>query len=128
MQSCALKRLVTNLAFLLSVMSICGIACLQTANAASNQDTKEQAPVTSIASGLPRFIRYTGVVREMAEKPRTGVVGVIFSIYDKEDAVAPVWLESQSVTADETGHYTVVLGATKADGLPANIFTSGEAR
>src|SRR5204863_2817881 len=57
-----------------------------------------------------------------------GATSATFAIYDQEDALAPLWLETQSVTADDSGHYTVLLGSTKADGLPASIFSSGEAR
>jgi hypothetical protein len=32
------------------------------------------------------------------------------------------------VTADGRGNYTVQLGATKLDGLPLGLFSSGEAR
>jgi hypothetical protein len=37
-------------------------------------------------------------------------------------------LETQNVTADATGHYTVQLGSTKPEGVPMELFTSGEAR
>jgi len=34
----------------------------------------------------------------------------------------------ERVEPDAQGHYTVVLGATQTEGLPANLFSSGEAR
>ena len=37
-------------------------------------------------------------------------------------------METQNVMADAKGNYTVQLGATKPDGLPLDLFTSGEAR
>jgi hypothetical protein len=37
-------------------------------------------------------------------------------------------VETQNVMADKTGHYTVQLGSSKSDGLPLDLFTSGEAR
>jgi hypothetical protein len=39
-----------------------------------------------------------------------------------------LWLETQNVQADAKGNYTVQLGATKPDGLPLDLFSSGEAR
>src|SRR3954454_1597949 len=74
-------------------------------------------------SSLPRVIRFGGVLKE---SPKI-TVGVIFAIYDKQDSVSPIWLETQSVTTDETGHYNVILGSTNAAGLPASIFANGEA-
>ena len=37
-------------------------------------------------------------------------------------------METQNVTPDKYGHYTVVLGSTAAKGLPSDLFASGEAR
>jgi hypothetical protein len=37
-------------------------------------------------------------------------------------------METQNATLDRSGHYTALLGATKPDGLPMDLFTSGEAR
>jgi hypothetical protein len=56
------------------------------------------------------------------------VVGVTFSLYSEQTGGAPLWLETQNVTADNLGHYTVLLGSTKPDGLPAEMFTSEQAR
>lgn len=38
------------------------------------------------------------------------------------------WLETQNVNGDNKGNYTVLLGSTKPQGLPADLFTSNEAR
>jgi hypothetical protein len=37
-------------------------------------------------------------------------------------------METQNVRLDENGRYTVLLGATRNDGLPMELFASGEAR
>ena len=37
-------------------------------------------------------------------------------------------METQNVQADGSGHYSVLLGSTKPDGLPAEIFASEQAR
>src|SRR6266446_1596629 len=88
-----------------------------------------QAQLSSSAfSSLPHVIKFSGVLKDPDGHARSGSLGVIFAIYDKEDGIAPVWLETQSVTADESGHYSVILGSTKAEGLPSSIFASGEAR
>ncbi|MCU1311214.1 MAG: hypothetical protein JWO20_2339 [Candidatus Angelobacter sp.] len=79
-------------------------------------------------STLPRIIKYSGALKTSDGQPRSGTVGVIFAIYDREAGLSPIWLESQSVTADDTGHYSVLLGSTNPAGLPASIFSSGEAR
>src|SRR4051794_31034383 len=100
------QRLLTVLSM---VLALFGISAAQTA-----------APVSS----LPHVIKYSGFVKDAPAQ----TVGVIFAIYDKQDSVSPIWLETQSVTTDDKGHYTVILGATKEDGLPASIFANGEGR
>src|SRR5438874_16063 len=67
---------------------------------------------TSPSSTLPHVVKYTGSA--------TGMSSVTFAIYDREDSLTPLWLETQSVTPDESGHYTVLLGSTTAEGLPAS--------
>jgi len=39
-----------------------------------------------------------------------------------------LWLETQNVQPDKTGHYSVQLGAASSQGLPATLFAGGEAR
>src|SRR5579864_4130563 len=75
---------------------------------------------------VPRLVRYSGVITDLNGKPLTGTVGVTFSLYKDSEGGAPLWMETQNVQADSKGHYTVALGATSTQGLPANIFASGE--
>ena len=39
-----------------------------------------------------------------------------------------LWQEIQTVAVDTAGRYTVLLGASQPDGLPLEVFASGEAR
>ncbi len=74
---------------------------------------------------VPRLVQFSGIIKEAAGKP---VAGVTFALYKDQEGGAPIWLETQNVPADENGRYTVMLGATRNDGLPMELFTSGEAR
>jgi hypothetical protein len=80
------------------------------------------------ASALPRLIRFGGTVKDLNDTPLTGVVGITFAFYSEQSGGAPLWLETQNATADSAGHYTVLLGSTKPEGLPAELFTSEQAR
>jgi hypothetical protein len=55
-------------------------------------------------------------------------VGITFALYKDQEGGAPLWLEMQNVKANSKGAYTVLLGSTKADGVPTDIFSSNEAR
>jgi hypothetical protein len=83
---------------------------------------------TQTASALPRLVRFAGTAKDLNDSPLTGVVGITFAFYSEKTGGAPLWLETQNATADSTGHYTVLLGSTKPEGLPAELFTSEQAR
>jgi hypothetical protein len=87
----------------------------------------QQAPNSNTAA-VPHFVRFAGVIKNLEGQPRTGTVGVTFALYRDQEGGPPLWLETQNVAADNNGHYSVSLGATKTEGLPVEMFTSGEAR
>ena len=80
------------------------------------------------ASSLPRLVRFGGTVKDLNGNPLTGVVGITFALYSEQTGGAALWIETQNVTADSNGHYVALLGTTTAGGLPAEIFTSEQAR
>src|SRR5262249_41706093 len=80
------------------------------------------------ASGVPTLVNFGGTLTDLNGNPLHGTVGVTFLLYKEQNSVSPLWLETQNVQADETGHYSVMLGATKSNGLPTDLFASGEAR
>ena len=51
-----------------------------------------------------------------------------FLLYKESQGGAPLWMETQNVDPDKTGHYSVMLGSTTSQGLPQDVFVSGEAR
>src|SRR5467141_506987 len=77
---------------------------------------------------VPRLVKFAGTMKDELGKPRTGVVGVTFAIYKEQESGAALWLETQNVELDEQGRYTVLLGATKKEGLPLELFSAGEPR
>src|SRR5215471_9459903 len=79
-------------------------------------------------AGVPPLVNFSGRLTDVSGKPLTGVVGVTFLLYKDEQGGAPVWLETQNVTPDKNGRYTVTLGATTSSGLPTDVFANGEAR
>jgi hypothetical protein len=85
-------------------------------------------PATPATASVLRLIRFSGSLSDQLGQPRSGVVGVTFALYAEQEGGAPLWLETQNVTLDAQGHYTVLLGATSSEGLPLEIFSSGEAR
>jgi hypothetical protein len=77
---------------------------------------------------VPPVVKFSGVLTDATNKPMTGKVGVTFSLYKESQGGAALWVETQNVTADKTGHYSATLGSTTSQGMPSAVFASGEAR
>jgi hypothetical protein len=88
----------------------------------------QSTPKATSTEAVPRLIKFGGIIKDDVGHLRTGVVGATFAIYREQQGGAPLWLETQNVQADNKGNYTALLGSTKAEGLPAELFASNEAR
>jgi Chaperone of endosialidase len=77
---------------------------------------------------VPPITKFNGVLTDAHGKPQTGVVGVTFALYQEAEGGAPLWMETQNVHTDQLGRYTVTLGSTTTQGLPLDLFASGQAR
>jgi trimeric autotransporter adhesin len=77
---------------------------------------------------VPRLVNYSGKAIDSQGKVVSGMVGLTFAIYKQQEDSTPLWTETQNIEADAEGKYTVQLGATKPEGLPQDLFSSGEAR
>jgi hypothetical protein len=97
------------------IVLFCSLAGAQSTNST-------QSPI------VPPLVKFSGVLTDVNSKPLTGPVGVTFSLYKESEGGTALWTETQNVAPDKTGHYTVMLGSTTSEGLPGNVFASGEAR
>lgn len=97
----------------LSLLCTCYLAAQQTAT-----------------TSVPNLIRYTGKLTEWqgAASATPTTVGVTFAIYKQQDGGAPVWQETQNVTPDAGGQFSILLGSATASGLPDNLFSQQEQR
>ncbi len=102
-----------------------GLCLLSSVLVAQQPDTGRSS--TLAAAAVPRLVNFSGRVADAQGKPIPGIAGVTFAIYKGQYEGPPLWLETQNVTADARGSYTVQLGAAKPAGLPLDLFTSGEA-
>jgi hypothetical protein len=77
---------------------------------------------------VPPLVNFSGKAVDAESKPISGVAGITFCIYKEQYEGAPLWMETQNITADTEGNYSAQLGVTKPQGLPLDLFSSGEAR
>ena len=104
------RPLFSFLSVLLVVTFIANFCCAQTV-------------AIGATATVPPLIKVSGTLANVQ-----GTVGVTFALYAEQAAGAPLWLETQNVTPDANGRYTIYLGANHANGVPLNLFASGEAQ
>src|SRR6266700_6119497 len=120
----------------ISVFCVWMVVCLVGTVGLPAQETKPQVvPPASAPAGVvspqaivPRFVKFSGTLVDMAGKPIVGIADVTFALYAEEAGGTALWYETQTVETDALGRYTVLLGAMHANGVPVEMFTSGEAR
>ncbi len=105
-----------------AVSTIICLLCVEAVFAQSQSQTINNSSV------VPTLINFSGRALDGTGKPVTGIAGITFSVYKDQSGGSPLWFETQNITADSKGNYTVQLGATLPEGLPLDVFTSGEAR
>ncbi len=105
-------------------LSVLLVASIFTCLAAVAQQTASSTDL----SAVPPLVNFTSTLSDINGKPIVGVTGVTFLLYKDQQGGSPLWIEAQTVTTDENGHYSVILGAASAAGLPTSLFPSGESR
>src|SRR5579863_4958520 len=89
------------------------------------------AAVASRGGSVPRVVKYAGTLAagtDPAGNAAATTEQVTFALYADENATSPVWVETQTVSVDATGKYTVLLGAMSREGLSSELFQAGESR
>ena len=94
----------------------------------SSSFAQQSSTASAAKAAVPTLVNFSGTLTDLNGKPLTGTVGVTFYLYKDEQGGSPLWLETQNVQPDRSGHYSVMLGSTHSTGLPSDIFVAGEAR
>jgi hypothetical protein len=124
-ERCSVKRVHVAVGLGLTVMFLfCAMSSHAQQTVATATDAAAQAAVNNI---VPPLINFSGVLTDAGGKPLTDVARVIFSLYEEQQGGGPLWMETQNVQPDATGHYSVMLGAATTAGLPSSLFATGEA-
>ena len=108
---------------LLSAMRVLPVLILMSPSALFAQSSPGASSAT-----VPRLINISGVFRPADGQPAGTVETVTVSIYADQEGGAPLWQETQTVAVDGQGRYSLLLGASQPDGIPAAVFGAGDAR
>ena len=82
----------------------------------------------SAPTAVPALVPYSGFALSEDGKSLEPKSQISFLIFKDEEGGEALWMETQSVQVDPTGHYKVQLGAANPQGLPMELFSTGEAR
>jgi hypothetical protein len=109
---------------------LCCVGCAQQNPETSPQtaSTKSGAAQVKTDFDRSRLVKDRGVLKNRDGGRVTGVVGVLFAIYEQQEGGAPLWQEVQNVEVDDLGHFTAMVGATKSEGIPPELFAAEKTR
>jgi hypothetical protein len=79
-------------------------------------------------TSVPRIVRVTSTFHPADGKPPAAVETMTLSIYAEETGGVTLWQETQKVAVSPDGRFTLLLGSTRPEGLPLDLFASGEPR
>jgi hypothetical protein len=95
--------------------------------AQSAQASTDVSAGTAAPASVPRMIRYSGTLVDSRGYSITTPVSVTFAIYAEQSGEGnALWQETQQISPNSKGGYTVLLGSASATGIPTEIFQAGE--
>ncbi len=92
--------------------------------AVSAAPARGQSPTRT---SVPRLLRVTGSFRPADGQPEP-VETMTLAIYGEKTGGVPLWQERQTVAVNSDGRFTLLMGSTRPEGLPLDLFASGEPR
>ncbi|HKB09584.1 MAG TPA: hypothetical protein VKD69_02980, partial [Vicinamibacterales bacterium] len=88
----------------------------------------QSAPSGTVVTAVPRLMWFSGAFQPADGSPAAPVESVTLSVYRDQTGGRAIWQETQDVVVAGTGRFNVLLGSNTPDGMPADLFTSGEPR
>ena len=77
---------------------------------------------------VPKLVRFSGSFRPANGQPAQTMESATLAVYRDQTGGDALWHEIQNVVVDADGHYSVLMGATQNEGMPLDLFASGEPR
>ena len=98
------------------------LACLSGLNA------QQTAVGPGVLTPVPRLIWFSGSFRPADGLPAAPVESVTLAVYPGQKGGDALWQETQNVVVAADGRYNLLMGAASVDGLPLDLFTTGQPR
>ena|ERR1700744_136026 len=105
------------------------IAAALVTTASQPSIAQNSQPITPLAAtaptAVPTLVPFSGVLTGGEGKPVSAETAITFLIFRDQTGGEPLFVETQNITPDTSGHYKVQLGVSLPNGLPADLFASG---
>src|SRR5580692_13067993 len=98
--------------------ALLGLFCATVAYAQQPQPT----------AAVPKLVRFSGSFRPANGQPAQTMESVTLSVYRDQTGGTALWQEIQNAAVDTDGSYSLLMGATQNEGMPLDLFSSGEPR
>jgi hypothetical protein len=86
------------------------------------------ASIPSAVSTVPLLVRFNGIVRELSGVAVTSTQSITFNLYQFQTGGDPLWSETQVVSSDNQGKFSILLGSASPQGIPVSSFSTGGPR
>jgi hypothetical protein len=73
-----------------------------------------------------RILMLHGELKDRTRKQLTGIVGILFAIYEQQEGGAPLWQEVQNIQVDKREHFTAMVGSETPGGISPELFSRGK--
>ncbi len=113
---------------LLSAFALMLVPLYTAVSQTMSAQTSSTVSAASAYTAVPPLVPYSGVALDASGRSVASPTSITFLVFKDETGGEPLFAETQSLVVDATGHYKVQLGATLANGLPSDLFATGEAR
>ncbi len=113
---------------LLSAFALMFVPLYTAVSQTMSAQTSSTVSAASAYTAVPPLVPYSGVALDASGRSVASPTSITFLVFKDETGGEPLFAETQSVAVDAAGHYKVQLGATLANGLPSDLFATGEAR
>lgn len=109
---------------LVALTLICCVGCAQQETGAQPNTVSNPDQITQVKNDFDpsHVLKLRGGLRDHDGKRVTGVVGVLFAVYEQQEGGAPLWQEVQNVQVDYQGRFTALVGSTKREGIFPELF------
>ena len=114
----------------IGLLALLGLAVIPYCSGCAPLESGTPWKMGSASTDFDHFhaVKLRGALQDRGGMRLTGVVSVLFAIYEQPKEGAPLWQEVQNVELDTQGRFTAVVGSTNSEGIPAYLFTAEKTR